>query len=171
MKIPKHIIKLGSNCHDPVTGLDGAVTHLQIEMNHHIWYCFQPRGLDRETLQPIKRMWVADGRLTGGKLIDTPDLPVEALNTVAEDTASGFSGTAVAMTMHIDGCVHLQLQPPGVIEKTGAPIDPADFNILRLTGPGIPVLTEAEKDESRASKPSPGPDERHAPSMSTSNFR
>lgn len=154
------IIKLGTKCRDIATGLPGTVTLLHINMDLHLNYLFQPEGTNPETGLPSDKIPLGIARL------DLPDdcyveidLPTEVLGSQATDSASGFSGMAVDIVLYINGCIHLVLQPPGVLPKTNAPIKKTEFSILQCTGEKIPVLTPAEKDKEKQERPSPTGDE------------
>lgn len=149
------MIKLGSIVTDKVTGIQGMATHLHIEMNGQRFYNFQPRGLHPETGEPVARLWVVEERLVGGEAVPEPDLPLTVLGTEVEDVASGFMGTAINLCLHINGCVHVDVQPKGVLGKTGAPGKAVEFDIRRLKGSAVPVLTDAQLDADKKTRPSP----------------
>lgn len=152
------MIKLGSEVIDAATGLTGTLTHLQIEMNGNRWYHFQPRGLNPENGQPVTGQWIVPNRINRPgpeKAEDSVDLPLAVLGTHVEDAASGFNGMAVALTLHINGCVHFDVQPKGVQEKSGAVIKPCNFDLRRLRGAAIRVLGDFELEASRRQTPSP----------------
>jgi len=157
------MIELGSIVTDTATGLSGMVTHLQIEMSGAQWLLFQPRGLNPKSLQPVDSIWLIEQRLTGGKRIAMPDLPTHVLGTQVEDEASGFAGMAVALQLHINGCVHVDVQPKGV-QDTGAPIKACNFDIRRLKGKAIKPLTKAQLKTSTRAHPSPAPASSYSPS-------
>lgn len=152
MKI--NTIKLGTTIKDRATGLEGQLIHLFIREDHSQLYSFQPRGLNKEDGQPVKRCWLTRNRIVSFTTQET-DLPLEVLGTKVEDTASGFAGTAVGLTLHISGCCHVEVQPAGVLPKTGGPIETGDFDIRRLKGPAIKATTEAQRDDDQKRKPSP----------------
>lgn len=149
------MIKLGSIATDKATGLKGMPTHLYIEMNNTRMYNFQPRGLNEETGQPIERFWLVEERLVGGERVAEPELPTAVLGTEVEDEASGFTGVATAITLHISGCVHVTVQPPGRIKKTGERIKADDFDIRRLKGKAVPKIDEQAREKDQARRPSP----------------
>lgn len=149
------MIALGSIVTDKVTGLTGMVTHLQVDMAGQRHMLFQPRGLNPKTGQPVKRHWLVESRLKGGKQVEEPKLPIEALGTEVEDLASGFKGTAVSLQLHISGCVHLEVQPKGMLKEDGAAVETVDFDIRRLKGKAIPKMTEEQREVEQKAKPSP----------------
>jgi hypothetical protein len=153
-----NIIRLGTPATDSATTLRGMVTHLFMDTGGRLIYLFQPRGLNAETGQPLKGVWVSEKRLQcHEELRPNVELPTAVLGTFVEDRASGFKGTAVGLTMHINGCVHIDVQPAGVIEKTGVPVDCCDFDIRRLDGPAIRRMTAEEKAKDEKEHPSPAP--------------
>lgn len=154
------MIKLGSMCTDIATGIEGMVTHLQIDMNMSEYYQFQPRGLNPKSGQPVDRMWLVEERIEGGMLLteaDEPDLPTHVLGTIVEDEASGFKGMAVSLVYHINGCVHFNVQPKG-LQDTGAPIETCNFDIRRLKGEAIKPMTSEEQKQDEVKCPSPSGD-------------
>jgi len=151
----KQMIELGSIVFEKATGSKGMVTHMQVEINNNRLYLFQPQGINPETGHPVKKIWVVEERLEGGTRIPEPDLPLNVLGTQVTDIATGFTGTAVSLCLHISGCVHVDVQPSGKLEKTGAAIEFCDFDIRRLKGDAIPVLTKEEIQASQKEKPSP----------------
>jgi hypothetical protein len=159
------IIKLGSLVNDTVTGLTGMVTHLQVEMNGNRYMLFQPRGLNPETGQPVKVIWGVESRFVGGEMVDEPELPFDVLGTEVQDLASGFEGTATGLCLHITGCVHITVQPKGVLAATGGPVDSVEFDIRRLVGPAIKKLSEKQRDADQRRKPSPVAVTRYQPRM------
>lgn len=147
--------QLGIMCTDTVTGLKGMLTHFHVELNGARFYNFQPHGLNPKTGQPQEMLWIVEGRVSGGQDVDEPDLPVNVLGTQVQDKASGFSGTATALTLHINGCVHIIVQPKGRLAETGDTIKQHEFDIRRLVGDAIKALTEDEYQKDIVKRPSP----------------
>jgi hypothetical protein len=56
--------------------------------------------------------------------------------------------------LHINGCLHLEIQPLGTNPKTGKMNDAFDFDIRLLKGPKIPKLDDEELEQSRRRNPS-----------------
>lgn len=156
MKVP--IIKLGTECVDTATGLMGTLTLAQIGLDGKVEYAFQPPGLQPENGQPIKGLWIEPIRIQERETLPTKevDVPMEILGTEVRDRPTGFMGTAVCFFMHINGCFHVNVQPKGKLEKSGSPAAPHDFDIRRLMGKAVPVLTEEALTKSHAATPSPG---------------
>lgn len=148
---------------DTATGLTGRLVHLNIETGDQRYYNFQPRGLNPETGQPAKRIWLAPARIKDLPPPVVTELPVEVLGTKVTDDASGFTGKAVAITLHPSGCVHVLIQPSGALAKTGDAIESCDFDIRRVSGPAIPKLTDDQLAESERRHPSPSGSSRCGP--------
>ncbi len=160
------VLKLGTVCKDRATKLEGTLTHWIIEMDQHIVYLFQPRGLD-ENRMPVKKLLLGVSRLeTEEGDFETVEIPFEILGTKVADKASGFAGMAVQFVRHINGCFHVSIQPEGLIERTGLPIAICDFDLRQCTGDKIIELSETALAESRMARPSPTGDsfERQMPS-------
>ncbi len=152
------MIKLGTPVKDSASQLDGMVVHMQIQAGGNSFYNFQPKGLSPETGQPLKRFWCAAARIVGGVEVPEPKALTAAravLNTEVEDISSGFKGIAIAITLHISGCVHVSVKPPGLQAKSGESIAEDDFDIRLLRGPAIKPLSDEELTESTAKHPSP----------------
>src|SRR5688500_19852919 len=117
------MLKLGTMVKDHVTGLKGMLTHANYEGGNYM-YAFQPHGLNPKTQEPVDGCWIASDRIRGGVDIPTPaqfEDAISVLGSEVEDQGSGFKGIAVAAIMHISGCVHVDIQPPGVVKETGEP--------------------------------------------------
>ena len=147
--------KLGTMVKDKVTGMRGMLTHLMSEGDNRI-YLFQPHGLDPETGEPIRSIWIDPDRVLNGQEVRDTYLALEVLGTEVEDEASGFKGTAVATYLHINGCLHIDVQPAGTT-KNGGIIKRQDFDIRRMRGKAIKFLSESDLDESKQRTPSPAP--------------
>lgn len=156
------MFKLGVMVADKASGLKGCLTHMQIwgsKDNHSRFYNFQPAKLSEEDGSPAPRSWITEDRIEGETTAD-PSLPVEVLGTKAEDIITGFKGTVTAIIFHINGCLHLELQPQGSHPKSGKMLSPCDFDIRMLKGEAIPNLTEPELQKSRQERPSPASHDR-----------
>lgn len=152
------MIELGSIVTDVATGLEGMVTNLQIEMDHSMAYRFQPRGLNPKTGQPVDGTWLVESRLSGGNRIDFPEhLPFDVLGTIVEDKASGFTGMAISMVFHQNGCVHFNVQP-NTQQESGAPVEASNFDVRRLKGEAIQEMTKEEQKIDEKKRPSPAGD-------------
>ena len=149
--------KLGSIVTDTVTGLSGMITHRQTEIGGNVYVHFQPRVLNPETGHPVDGVWIHESRLEGGKEVEPAKIPLEVLGTWVTDKATGFCGKAFYITEHISGCVHIGVQPTRILEKTGNVVEAREFDIRRLKGGAIPILTEEEIDISQEKNPSPAP--------------
>lgn len=139
---------------DQVTDLNGMLTILSIDSANNIHYLFQPAGLSPKTKEPLNTFWITKQRVFGAEIKEV-DLPVEVLATEVEDKASGFKGTAISLYYHLNGCIHFEVKPKGVIEETGESIKSREFDMRRLKGIAIKELTEEEHEASKNSSPSP----------------
>jgi hypothetical protein len=157
------IITLRTITTDEATGMKGMLTHLQVGQDHRQFYRFQPRALNPEDGQPVKGMWLVPERFAGTPARSEVELPLEVLGTHVRDTGTGFQGTAVAVNLHSSGCVHVEIQPKGQLGKTGAAIDSCDFDIRRLEGRSIKVMTDEQREADQRARPSPAPMERSGP--------
>ena len=147
------LIELGTKVEDKASGIEGMLTHVQL-CDQTVHYLFQPKGISPETGQPVKPDWITEDRVKGGKKIDM-DIPMEILSTIVTDKASGYKGYVIALTRHINGCVHALVQAKGTVKATGNLIEPTDFDIRRLSGRKIPKLTQTQKKKSEKKHPSP----------------
>ena len=148
------MFKLGEMVKDKALGLKGMLTHFIIQSDGSEWYSFQPKLLNKDTGQPVKSTWLTKDRIIGGKDVPEPELPRKVLGTPVEDKGTGFGGTCTAIKLHINGCVHLDVQPKG-LQKNGNPIEAQDFDIRRCTGPMIDPVEKKELEKSKKDKPSP----------------
>ncbi len=149
------VLKLGTECRDNATKLEGTLTHWFIFHDLHIQYLFQPKGLDEDG-QPLKKISLTKERLTVGKDdFERVDIPVEIIGTEVTDKASGFTGMGIALIRHINGCFHVEIQPEGTSKKSRGRIDSNDFDLRGCVGEMIPQLTPEAKKESEAQRPSP----------------
>jgi hypothetical protein len=151
------IFKLGSAVRDKATGATGTLTHVCIGLDYRTQYAFQPKGLNPETGQPIRGIWISPQRIVtfGKPEASQVPLPLHVLGTKVEDTASGFNGMAISLTLHTNGCVHVEVQPSGCVRSSNATIDPLDVDIRRLTGPAIKKMNDEELEADQKARPSP----------------
>jgi hypothetical protein len=152
------IIKPGSFATYIPTGVYGMVTHSQILLGDVVMYIFQPNGLNAETGQPLKGLWAAKESFAGYEEMDLPShVDLALLGSTAKDEASGFTGTIITLALHINGCVHAEVQPPGSNPKGGEKYDSCDFDLRRLSGEKIKPMTPEAKAVSEKDRPSPAP--------------
>ena len=157
MEVPLKIetLTLGTVCDDRATGLTGTLTHWVLSMDGRITYIFQPRGLDRKG-QPLNHLVLNEARLDVSESdFEEVEVPVEILGTEVTDKASGFTGMAIDFIYHINGCFHVAIQPRGVVESTGLPINVSEFDLRRCTGEKIIELSKEELTLSIEKEPSP----------------
>ena len=147
------VLELGTMVSD-ITNTNGMLTHLNIAMDETKDYYYQPRGLNPKTGAPVERIWLKEQRINGGKFIEI-DAPLEILGSKAEDIATGFKGKIVALIYHLDGCLHVEIKPEGVLEETGATIATNEFDIRRVKGDKIKPFGAKKLKESIKDTPSP----------------
>lgn len=148
------ILNLGKIITDRVVGLKGMLTVLSIDMNQNIHYLFQPAGLNPKTQEPLDVYWITEKRVVGATM-ETVALPLNILDTEVEDKATGFKGTAITLYYYLNGCVHIDVKPKGIIKSTGESIKVREFDIRRLKGKMIKELSEKELKSSKKENPSP----------------
>lgn len=150
------MLKLGTMVTDKVTEIKGMLIMYNVDMTGNINYLFQPAGLNPEDYQPLDSFWIGESRIQKG--VNTQvKLPLEVLGSAVEDTASGFKGTAISLSYHLNGCIHVDVKAKGTIKKTGETIKPCNLDIRRLKGKMIKPLTEKELEQSKVDAPSPEP--------------
>lgn len=140
---------------DKATQLEGVLTHWIIGMNGNPCYLFQPKGLDGDN-QPINPIAVEAPRLeVKSSDFEKVEVPFEILGTTVTDTASGFKGMAVEFMRHINGCLHVYIQPAGTRTDGKSPIRKCDFDLRSCEGEAITKMSERELKESEKETPSP----------------
>lgn len=154
MKI--RVLKLGTVCKDVATELTGTLTHWYLNMAKTVEYLLQPKELNPDDGQPVKRLILEAERL---QVIEDDfeevEVPFDILGSIVTSKSSGFTGTAVCFVRHMNGCFHVSIQPKGLLPKTKCPIKPAEFDLRDCEGEKIPMLTPLEKKKSEADHPSP----------------
>lgn len=156
MKI--RVIKLGTECKDRATELAGTVTHWNCNMDQHVLYLFQPKGLDEEG-QPIKKLGLETSRLdVTDKDFEEVEIPFQILGTTVKNVPSGFTGMAIDFVRHINGCFHVTIQPKGTLPKKGCPIRANQFDLRECCGEMITELSQEELARSKRTNPSPTDD-------------
>lgn len=153
MKI--RVCKLESIITEQETGLTGMLTHWIYNRDNSIRYIFQPRGINPKDQQPVDRIVITPSTIPSDTPSEDFEVPDGLLGTVVTDRASTFTGIASAFVCHLDGCLHVKVQPSGIVPGTNAPIGANEFDLRRLDGPGIPERTAEEVEESKKTKPSP----------------
>ena len=150
------VLPVRSENKDTITGLSGVITHIQYDMDGHVKYLFQPRGLDLETGLPVERMFMDEARFEIKKGKVDIEIPAGVLGTDVTDIASGFTGVATDFIMHPNGCFHVSVKPRGLLAKTNATIKAQDFDIRMLRGDALgEPMTEPELQASEKKNPSP----------------
>lgn len=147
-------LKLGTIITDRVVGLKGMLTILSIDMDKNIHYLFQPGGLNPKTKEPLDSYWITEKRVIGS-VKEVILLPLNILDTLVEDKATGFKGTATTLYYYMNGCIHIDVKPKGIIKETGESVKVREFDIRRLKGKMINELSEKELQASKLKNPSP----------------
>lgn len=147
--------KLGKPVTDIATGMKGMLVHMQYYLGGNLFYNFQPLGLDKKTGLPLGSFWVGKDRIKGLETEEV-ELPTEILGTIVTDEASGFTGTATAIVLHISGCVHIEITPADTDEH-GCAVKAIDLDIRRLKGKAVKIMTEPERKRDQQQRPSPAP--------------
>ncbi len=164
------VIKLGVPCRDKATGLTGMLTHWLCNMGQEIIYLFQPKGLNADG-GPVDKISLERERLEATPaMFEEVEIPFEILGTEIYDKASGYKGMAIAFVRHINGCFHVQIQPPGILKKTNSPIPKEDFDLRQCAGKKIAQLNALELAESKKKKPGPTKDKFSEPFFRTAGF-
>ncbi len=150
-----NVLRLGESYVDRASGVEGVLTHWFCNLDFIVNYLFQPKGLN-ESGQPHEKIVICAGRLVhSDKHLEKVDAPLNVLGTLATEKISGFTGMVVGLDKHLNGCVHLTIQPKGLLPgKTGI-VEDANFDIRGCEGEAIPVLTKEEQRVSEEKHPSP----------------
>lgn len=149
------MLKLNTEVSDKITNQTGRLTCYQVESNGNTYYTFQAKGLNPKTGEPVDGRWVTADNVEGGIEIPTPEIPLNILGSLVVDDASGFTGKVTSLRRHINGCVHASVQSSDILKETGTVPYSIDFDIRRLSGPELPILTEEETTKSEKTHPSP----------------
>lgn len=149
------MLKLGTFVKDKASKQEGMLTVYMTDESHNAFYCFQPKGLNPETMVPLDTIWLDPKRILDGQEDNHVELPLNLLGTEVEDIATGFKGTAISLFYYQNGCTHFEVKPTGVIEKTGETIKAKEFDMRRLRGEAITALSAEELQQSKLDKPSP----------------
>ena len=148
----KHL-KLGTPVQDIATGIRGVLSLLRIQQDLRIDYLLQPSSLSEDDGLPLKQLWLVGERVKGGEFTARA-FPTAVLGADARDSVTGYRGVATAIYLYQSGCVHVELQPRGLIK--GNIIAPLDFYIGRIVSKALVEQTEEEKEVEKATHPSPG---------------
>jgi hypothetical protein len=147
------MLKLGTEVKDRASGLKGMLTHMVVAGDGSTTYLFQPKGLT-ENGGPVDKFFLDESRIEGGVEVEEPYLYRDILGTQVEDMASGYKGTAIELTLHVNGCVHIGVQAAGKA-KNGGRVLAYDFDVKQLKGKAIKPLSEAELVKEKKERPSP----------------
>jgi hypothetical protein len=156
------VFRLGDQFFDLATNVHGSITHLSINMEGHVNYIFQPTGLNKETRQPLATIVVERSRLqrvsqSGSQEVEEVEIeiPFEVLGSQVTHDATGFTGTAILLVYHINGCFHVMIQPHERVPNTGELVKPRDFAYIACSGDQIRKLTAKEVQREKKDRPSP----------------
>ncbi len=164
MNIP--ILQLGKTYTDRATAIEGTLTHWFIDMDHHVTYLLQPNGLDSEG-QPIRKILLGVSRLThSAEDFEEVDVPTNILGTEVKHKLTTFTGMAIELAQHINGCFHVFIQPKGLVTSSGQPHKSSDFDLRECVGEQIPVLSQEEVKASHTATPSPCDSSRNTKGLS-----
>ncbi len=148
-------IILGTVCRDKATELEGTITHWLCDMGCRVIYIFQPRGLN-ENGRPLPYLRLEVERLEVDESnFEEVDIPIGILETQVTDNPSGFTGMATGFVRHINGCFHVVIQPKGILEKTGVPVDKMEFDLRQCSGEMITIMNDEQLAASKKDRPSP----------------
>lgn len=155
----KHLhLPLNVKCKDTASDEVGILSHVEVTGDKTNGYVFRPARLNSDTRIPVEPLYLTANRIVdmeGKPLKDIEtDLPLEVLDTEVTAANTGFTGTAVTIVLHINGCCHINVQAKGVTEK-GEQIPVQNFDIRELTGEAIKPLTPVQLEESKKKTPSP----------------
>lgn len=148
------IITLGQIVKDNIIGVEGILTHINILPGPIIEYLFQPRGINPNTNAPASHVITYADRIVGGKWEEL-DVPMEILGSNAEDVGTGFKGKVTSLIYHMGNCLHIAIKPPGLSPDTGNAFESCEFDIRRVKGPKIKMLTPKDLKEDTKKTPSP----------------
>lgn len=147
------LIKLGSTVTDSATATKCCVTHAYIRSDLSVCYQVKPKGLNKTSGAPLKGAWRSVAELRDYET-ENREIPAHILGETAKSTASGFIGVVSAITLHLNGCVHVDLAPK-VRDKDGELRDWWDFSILEIEGKNIPKFDAAAREHAKKETPSP----------------
>lgn len=147
-------LKVRTICKDTATNAKGMITHVVVHLDRTIQYVFAPNGLNDDG-RPLRPHLVTAAQLSSTDF-ESIEVPIEVLGSKVTDDASGFTGTAIELWMHPNGCFHILVQPKSKA-KDGELVKPTDFDVRQCSGPQIHKQTETAKEASRNAHPSPAP--------------
>lgn len=148
----KHL-KLGVPVQDIATGIKGVLSLLRIQQDLRIDYLLQPSALSADDGLPLKQIWLVGERVKGGEFTARA-FPTAVLGADARDSVTGYRGVATAIYLYQSGCLHVELQPKGLIK--GNIIAPLDFYVGRIISKALEVKSDEEKEVEKEKRPSPG---------------
>lgn len=159
----KQPIKLGSTVECVVSGIKGIAVSVTEVLNGNLRYVVQPRS-DDPTKHP--EAWEVDQQSLmvvdeghSGLATKAPSFDIQVGDEV-NDMPSGFAGTAISKTTHMNGCVYFSVVPKHREQAVLQDAPPASYlaaERLERTGPGLnktvtsaPVKTSTGGPSTRA---------------------
>lgn len=150
------ILKFNVDYKDRATGLIGRIAMWTVDMGHRLDYVWQPKVLNKETGHPIDRFYFPAERLeTVPDNFHEVEVPLEILGKQVTDDNTGFTGMAIALVQHVNGCFHVVIQPSQILENTGAPVARREVDLRQCSGEGIPKWDAVALAQSKVERPSP----------------
>jgi hypothetical protein len=148
-KTSVEVIKLGTAVTDRASGISGVITLASVDLGCAVRYYLQPRKSSLATGHPAPGLWLSPQRLSSDGRVPTVhlELPLGVLGNFVEDTLSEMKGMVIAIHVHLQGCVHVIIQPAGTtIDDVAIGLYECDYRRIKDV-PGHPA----------ADKPSPMP--------------
>lgn len=125
------LFELGTTVFNTLLLGEGHLTTACISEDRSIRYWYQPNELLPNGALAEKTHCVPNSIEQGTKKEYL--LPLGLLGHKVSCKHTGFTGIAVQITVHQNGCIHVWVQPQRVDEKGGL-VDPVDFDIIELVG-------------------------------------
>ena len=160
-----YVAKLGTVVKDRPSGITGTLTSLYFGYRNYSeargdssitdeTYLLRPNGLNKDTGLPLAGFWTSKARMECE--FENVSLPLEIIGTAVKHKTNGFKGTAIGLVRYQNGCIHIEVLPPGV-QKNGEGKTVEQFDWRELTGPAIVSMSETAVKKSLVTHPSPGP--------------
>lgn len=145
------VLKMGTTVVEIASDRKGHLDGISIGVNLSVVYKFIPNELNKGGIQHSYNVY---GEMIKGAPSVEVDLPVEVLGSMVTDIYSGFTGMAVQMAVHLNGCVHFWVQG-GNLDDDGTLASPQDLSILQLTGKKITKKTLTSLEYVKTGSPKP----------------
>lgn len=105
---PMNVFKLGTVVTMGETGIEGKLTHLDIGSDGSFRYVFKPLR-NSDNIGKCKGIWIPYTQVTGGKLC-VATAPTHVIGKPASIRHESVTGIIRAVTLHMNGCVHVDIQ-------------------------------------------------------------